>query len=630
MRLLLSALLAFWTPFVQAAEPSFDALSHLLHSYAGPVDEKAAEAAPEASVPPESGARLAKISSDLSLMAEGLETFRHPDHARHALSDLPDHIVTELRPFFKDRDSALAAIYRTLAVTDYTWALRFPDPACEPAARRDVLLSATDGLFADPKSGGVSPWLSRLLGPAASGRTAREALDRAALRGTLSTTDYELTRVRIARITEALNSDQAVGKERAKLYCLRAEAHETLASAHQASQNGQIQASRATAQAAEYEKEAGSILLIAIEEGPKRFRAVGAGVMIETPQGPRVLSDARLMPSEGKGHSLRAFARRKDGTLGSPRVLLGERADTATGVMVGRLQDGDGIAALKIARGNAARRDFIRAIGHMSASGAWTVSQGLVTETGDGSFASDAILGPDMLGSPLLNGAGEVVGLVVLSPGAGTPVAINTVHLTRIVDGTGPAEHDLEFVASRQTGSASLLTTAMPLTGELRLPGGGSVEAGLPNSLGGVNWSSGGGVGNWRPKSSAGPPSGYSSSGSSSYSSGSSAAAGAEIGQALGKAMAPLVEALIFKGIPMLFRGIGSLFKSKPRGSTAPVVRVEPPAAKAAEKLKPKPVITVKFEATTVAVGEKVEFTLTATSDSPDIKTAGIRFNFTA
>ncbi len=89
-----------------------------------------------------------------------------------------------------------------------------------------------------------------------------------------------------------------------------------------------------------YEKEAASILLIAIEQGPKRFRAVGAGVLVETPQGPRVLSDARLMPAEGEKHSLRAFARRKDGTLDSPRALLGERIDSAAGVMVGRLKDG--------------------------------------------------------------------------------------------------------------------------------------------------------------------------------------------------------------------------------------------------------------------------------------------------
>ena len=275
MRLILAALLAFWTPLAQAAEPSFDALSHLLHDYAGPVDEQAAGAAPEADVPPEAGARLAKIQADLGLMAEGFEAFRHPSHARHALHDLPDHIIPELRPFFKDRDSTLETVYRTLAVTDYTWALRFPEPTCDPQTRRKILLSSKDGLFTDVKSGGLSPWLARLLGPSIAGRTAEEALDRASSNQALSPRDYELVRVKVAKITEALNSDKAIGKERAKLYCLRAEAYETLASAHQAVQGGLVQASRGTDTANSPDKESDSVLLIAVVEGPKRFRAVG-------------------------------------------------------------------------------------------------------------------------------------------------------------------------------------------------------------------------------------------------------------------------------------------------------------------------------------------------------------------
>lgn len=633
MRLLLSALIAFWTPLVQAGEPSFDALSHLLHTYAGPVDEKAAEAAPEAEVPPESGARLAKIQSDLSLLAEGFETFRHPSHAQRALKDLPDHIIPELRPFFKDRDSTLDTVYRTLAVTDYTWALRFPEPTCDPRSRRRSLLASRDGLFTDPKSGDLSPWLSRLLGPSAGGRTAEEALDRASSKQGLSARDYELVRVKVAKITEALNSEKAVGTERAKLYCLRAEAYETLASAHQAAQEGPIQAARGTAAADAPDKESSSVLLIAIEEGPNRFRAVGAGVMVETPHGPKVLTDARLMPAEGEDKaSLRGFARAKDGALEKPRVLFVERADQASGVMVGRLQEGDGIPALKIAQGPAARRDFFHAIGHMGASGAWTVSQGLVTETGDGTFASDAILGPDMLGSPLLNDAGEVVGLVVLSPGAGAPVAVNVEHLRRVADGNQPAAKDLEFLAARQTGSGSLLTTAMPLVGEMSIPGGGAIEAGLPMSSGGVNWGGGGGVGNWRPKSSAGPPSGYSrsySAPSSSYGSGKSA--GTEIGEAL----APLVEALIFKGIPALFRKIGGLFTPKAKAATT-----NTSTAKVAQKATPPPPVKkdpliltgLTLEATPDrgAPGQVVTLTARLTLSDPQASKANIPVSFKA
>ncbi|PIR16662.1 MAG: hypothetical protein COV48_09525, partial [Elusimicrobia bacterium CG11_big_fil_rev_8_21_14_0_20_64_6] len=611
VRLVLVAIIGFRAPLVQATEPSFDALSHLLHTYAGPVDEKAAESAPEEEAPPESGARLAAIQADLSLIAEGFEAFRHPSHAQHALKDLPSHIAPELRPYFKDRDSTLETVYRTLAVTDYTWALRFPEPTCDPRNRRRNLLAAKDGLFTDPQNGQLSPWLVRLLGPAAYGRTAEEALDRASSKQALSDRDYELTRIKVAKITEALRSDKAVGKERSKLYCLRAESYETLASAHQTRQGEPIQASRGSVTADLSGREVASVLLIAITEGPNRFRAVGAGVIVETPKGPKVLSDARLAPQEGEDKtSFRAFTRAKDGSLGKPLALIVERVDPASGIMLGRLEGGETQSGLKIAQGPVSRNELFLAVGHLSASGAWTVSQGLVTETGEGTFASDAILGPDMIGSPLLNDSGEVTGLVVLSPGEGAPVAVQAEHLRRIVDGNPAAPKDLEFLAARQTGSASVLTAAAPMVGELGVPGGAAIEAGLPNTLGGVNWSGGGGVGNWRPRGSAGRPSGYSSSGSSSYSSyGSGKSAGTEIGEAL----APLVEALIFKGIPALFRGIGSLFKSKPSASAPSKQRdIAQEPKREVEKPKEPPKISgieVSLDRSTALEGEKVTAT---------------------
>lgn len=542
MRLILAALIAFWTPFAQAGEPAFDALSHLLHAYAGPVDDKAAEAAPENDVPLESGERLARIQADLALMAGGFEAFRHPSHSQHALQDLPDHIVPELRPFFKDRDSTLDTIYRTLAVTDYTWALRFPEPACDARTRRSALITSKDGLFSDPKSGGLSAWLSRLLGPSAYGRTAAEALDQASSRRTLSARDYELLRVKIAKITSALNSEKAVGKERANLYCLRAEAHEALAAAHRTAQTGAIEASRGADRTNVSGREADAVLLIAVADGPNRFRTVGAGVMVETSQGPKVLSDASLGLGEDK---LRGFARAQDGTLGKPLVLVVERADQTSRLMVGRLEGGEGIPVLKIAQVPAAHQDLVRAIGHTSASGAWTISQGLVTATGEGTFASDAILGPEMLGSPLVNDAGEVAGLVVLSPKDGAPSAVMPDHLRRMTEDGAPVSSptDIQFVESRQTGSGSLLTAASPLSA----PGGaGSNYIYSQTQYGTVRGRC--------MNCSNSPSSSISPSGKS---------AGTEIGEAL----VPLVEMLIFKGIPALFRKIGELFTSNPQAA---------------------------------------------------------------
>ncbi len=567
----LAVFLALWTP-VQAAEPAFDALAHLLHEYAGPVDAAAAQAV-EAEAP--AGERLAQVSADLALMAEGFELFRAAEHSEAALAHLPDHVVPELRPFFKDRDASLRTIYRTLAVTDYTWASRFPEPPCGPRERRASLLAAGDRLFAG-ENGELSPWLARLLGPAAVGKSAADALDRASAKSDLSPRDYELLRAKAAKITAALRSEKAAGSERARLYCLRAEVHEALAAAHAVSA-APITASAASGSAAD------SVVLLAWIADGYAPRAVGAGVMVETAMGPRLLTDERLRAG-GQGRLI-AIARGKDGGPGPTYPVAIEPASGL--VMVGTIPDAP-IPALRLASDKAAQGDLVRALGHMRQTGLWTLSQGLVTDARDFSFASDAIIGTDMLGSPLLNASGEVVGLVVLGDGA--PVALHLATLRAALARTAPAP--VEYAVPAPGGTSSVLTTARPIVGDLHGADGMAIEAGLPSTLGGVNWEGGGGVGNWRPSMSGGRPRSYSgySSRSSSYS--SSDSGGAEIGRALGEALAPLIEALIFRGIPALFRKIGSLFKSKPKsggssGSSTVKARA-PEKPKEAEKPNPK------------------------------------------
>lgn len=453
VRLTLAVLLALCPFPAEAREPVFDALSHLLNEYSAPVDQKAAEAAPDADSPP--GAKLAQVQADLSLMAEGFETFRHPSHATQALKTLPDKIVPELRPFFKDRDSSLDAVYRTLAVTDYTWAARFPEPPCDPRARRRAILSSKDGLFTDPKTGELSAWLTRLLGPAAYGRSAEDALDTVSSKVAPSGRDYELLRLKIRKISEALESDKAVGAARSKLYCARAQAYEDLASAHRSVADGPIQAalSQDGKESPGPDKQAASVVLMAILEGPDQYRSLGAGVLVDTSKGPRIVTDARLIPERGVDKpSLRAFARPEDGkTLGAPLLFFVERIDQASGVMVGRLEGGEHIPALKLAGTEPVLNDLVRAIGHMSGTGAWTVSQGLVTAAGKGTFATDALLGPDMLGSPLLNDQGEVAGLAVLPNGTGAPAAVTAALLRELLDGGSQvsASSDIEFIESQ-------------------------------------------------------------------------------------------------------------------------------------------------------------------------------------
>lgn len=635
---MLAVLLAFGPIPAEAREPVFDALSHLLNEYAGPVDEKAAEAPPGENAPP--GIKLAQVQSDLALMAEGFETFRHPSHSSQAIATLPETIIPELKPYFKDRDSSLDTIYRSLAVTDYTWAARFPEPPCDPQSRRRKLLSAKDGLFTDPKTGALSPWLERLLGPAAAGRTAEEALDTVSGHQTPSARDYELLRLRARKISEALQSEKAVGGMRSKLYCARAQAFEDLAAAHQTSAAGPIQAGRGQDRkdSADSSGQAASVVLMARVEGPEQYRSLGAGIIVDTSHGPRILTDSRLLPDLGEDKpSLRVFARPADGkTLGPALAFAMEKIDRPSGVMVGRLEGGERIPALKLAGAEPAKDDLVRAIGHMGGAGAWTVSQGLVTNAGKGTFSTDALLGPDMLGGALLNDQGEVVGLAVLPNAAGAPAAVGSSRLREILEGPSQtaASAVIEFIESQNRGSASILTTAMPTIGAgLTAPGAKPIEA-SEYIYSQTQW------GTVRGKCMANCGGGSSSSG---YSSGYDSSGAADLGQALGKAMAPLVEALIFKGIPALFRGIGSLFSNSKSAPSSPPARSAatwvpvPAPVPAPVKIPEKPKepltltdLTLEVSPASAAPGEKVTLTARVSLNDPAASKANIIVGFKA
>lgn len=631
VRILLAFLLAIGPLPVEARETTFDALSFLFKEYTGPIDQTAAEAPPSPDSP--SGAGLAQVQADISLMAEGFETFRHPSHTEHALGDLPDKVIPELRPFFKDRDSSLDTLYRTLAVIDYTWASRFPEPPCDPSTRRRALLSSKDGLFADPKTGETSPWLSRLLGPAASDRSAEAALDEASDKQGVSPRDYEVLRLKVRKISEALESEKAIGPARSKLYCARAQAFEDLSAAHLAGNKALINAGRDLGgKSAPSNQGISSVLLMAKIEGPDHYRALGAGVLVETANGPRVLTAARLVP-EGGEDKLRGFARPQDGkTLGAPIPFLVEKIDQRTGTIVGRLEGGEDIPALMLADTQPAMNDLVRAIGHMTGTGAWTVSQGLVTAIGQGAFATDALLGPEMLGGPILNEQGEVAGLAVLPLNNKSPAAVMAAPLRDILSNDQRAA-DIKFVESLNHGTASLLSATMPTFGAgLTAPSSNPIEA-SDDIYSQTPW----GTVRGTCVANCG---GGSSSPSSSYDSG-----GAELGRALGKALAPVVEALIFKGIPALFRKIGSalskpktatvapLFHSTPAYVPLPSQRHEAVPEPVKEKPKDPPYLTgLTFEVSPnrAATGEKVTLTAHATVSDPDASKADIVVHFKA
>lgn len=597
-RAALALLLAFSIPL--RAETTTDPLWYLLSTYVLAPDAKAVEAESQG-LPDAKG--LAALQSDLLLLSEGFESFRDESQVKETLARLEPRMSPELRPFFKDRSSSLDAIYRTLAVTDYTWAQRFPEPPCEPVESRRRLLSGRDGLFQTDK-GESSPWLVAVLGPQAKGKSAEKALDQASSRTKLTGSEYERLRARVRRLTLALASEKAVGAARSRLYCSRAAAFEGLASAQRSSEVGPIAAGRSVGPKTEE-----SVFIVVWKDQ----RA--AATLVKTKDGAALVTDAAIV-ADTDHPDVFTFS---DGAMPIARRATVVRRHPQLSLAVLSSDEAALQSALILAENAPSKDDLVTAVGHTMVSGPWTKTSGLVTKVGDVSFQTDASISTDLSGAPVINEAGQLAGILVLRS-ADTeegrwPVAIPAPVLARWLD--DPAFGSLavpEKEVIEDSGTAAVLTRARPSA---------LTEAGLgawnipglpppPPTPHGVC------VQNCGDPRSTGP----------SYSRGSSRSAGTD---ALGEALGELALAMVFKGIPALFRGIGKLFQGN-RGSagnkTAP--RVAPKSVEPPPPPPPKPQCALKQAAAPATAGaEPFEIAVQFSCDDPSVALGGHRVTYT-
>lgn len=538
LRVLLATLLA-------AGPVQAQPVVELLTRYAVPADETAASA-PEGDAPQGSGKKLAELEADLALVSEGLESFAHPQDAAKALLAAKPRLPAGTATFFRDRATALDSLYRTLAVVDYTWALRFPNAPCSPAEKRGELLRSDDGLFVDRASGQTSAWMTALLGPVAKGKDLEAALDRASVSAMPSQAEYARLRARQNLITKALGSDDAVGEARAGLYCKRAETRVRLAAANRTSK--QVLAARSSETKASRQG-----VVIVAGKTAEGLEARGAGVVVNTRAGIRVLTDRRL----GDGNVVALV-----GGKTAPVPLTIEREDEPSGLHLLK-PEGDVGEALPLAETSPEKDDLVSAYAHSERLGAWTRTQGLVTSASLNQFQTDAIADASMTGGAVLDEEGRLVGLLVLRPTATGvwPTAVPAPALKIWIEGGRAPEAESGLAVDG--GTTKILTASRPLLESISI-GEGAIVARAADIYTPTPWGTVRGVCMANCEDSA--P-------SSSYSGGSNG--NRELGEALGKLGAVALEALIFKGIPALFRGIGSLFKSRPSIS-APSIRSAP------------------------------------------------------
>lgn len=601
-RAALALLLAVAIPI--RAETTTDPLWYLLSTYVLAPDARATEAGGDG---PADSKGLAALQSDLLVLSEGFEGFRDEAQVKETLERLQPRMSPELRPFFKDRGSSLDAIYRTLAVADYTWAQRFPEPPCAPLNARRILLASRDRLF-QSESGGASPWLVSLLGPQAVGQTAEEALNQASSQTRLTDVGYENLRARARKLTAALASDKAVGAARAKLYCSRAAVFADLAAFHRSEEASIISASRTVGQTPE------KSVFVVVHDGRR-----AAGVLVNTKSGTFLVTDAGVVADTDHP---RLFAFSENGSSLEVKATVIRRSEI--GVAVLAFADERARPSLSLTDSVPAKDDLVTAVGHTQISGLWTKTSGLVTKVGRYTFQTDAAVSPEFIGGPVLNEAGEVAGILVLRPAdveeGHWPVAIPAPVLARWLD---DSTYSISAVMGAEiiedAGTAAILTRARPQA----LTDAGLGDWNIPNlpppppSPRGVCVSNCGGP--------SAPSRSYSSlSGGSSYSSGN-----AELGQALGE----LGAVLILKGIPALFRGIAKLFKGSEKPASPSVVKSRPAEVKAEplpEPVPPKLVgLDLQIDPDELIEGESLTAiaSLRFTGDAPN--KSGIRVTFT-
>lgn len=602
-RAALALLLAVAIPV--RAETTADPLWYLLSTFVVAPDARASEAGGDG---PADAKGLAALQSDLLVLSEGFESFRDDAQVKETLERLQPRMSPELRPFFKDRRSSLDAIYRTLAVTDYTWAQRFPEPPCDPLEARRKLLAGRDGLF-QSESAEASPWLVSLLGPQAAGQSAEAALDQATSRTRLNGAGYEKLRARARKLTAALTSDKAVGAARAKLYCSRAATFADLAAFHRTEKESLISASRTVGQTPE------KSVFAVIHDGRR-----AAAVLVKTKSGTFLVTDATVV---GDAEHPRLFA-----LSGNDKPLELESTvvrRSNNGVAVLAYTDDPAHPSLSLADALPSKDELVTAVGHTRISGLWTKTSGLVTKVGETAFQTDAAISPEFVGGPVLNEVGEVAGILVLRPAeieeGRWPIAIPAPILAKwLDDSTYSMSASTETEVIEDAGTAAILSRTRPH----ELTDAGLGDWNIPNlpppppSPRGVCVSNCGGM--------SAPSSSYSSYSGGSYSSGN-----AELGQALGE----LGAVLILKGIPALFRGIAKLFKGAEKPAPPAIVKSHPAEVKAAPAPPPEPVppklvgLDLQIDPEELIEGEALTAvaSLRFTGDAPN--KSGIRVTFT-
>lgn len=429
MRRVLAPLLAFLLAGNASANPLVMALAS--QQAAPQVSDPAASGDNEALGEPAgerdlAGSDLSNLSGRLSAIALAYEAIQAPTHLDPDVNRLVHYTAPQgLIPNPADRARTLDHVYRALALIDDTQVLRYPEGEACARAHRLALLRSPDGLFANSKTGELSPWLKAELGrskanDAPAGLIAASAREWSAL-------GYLQTLAEVRTLSLRLSDGKILGASRAESFCRRAKLYGELASAQ-----GSINWADPD-----------------LTERGKSVVEVRSGG--ETGTGTVLLSSGKiavLVPGRFTGNAYEA----PDLYAKSGRRLTASYVRRGRDLSILSIQPSPEVEPISITENPVAGDGLAYAVGHPAQGGPWSVTRGLARPEG-ALIRADAAIDAAQTGGPLFDARGRLTGIV-----AGEGSAYDLATVARWL--TDENENLPELPAARDLGTGALLTAS--------------------------------------------------------------------------------------------------------------------------------------------------------------------------
>lgn len=373
---------------------------------------------------------MSALGSRLTAIALAYESFRDAadldaDSRRLVAYTSPQGLI----PDPADRAQTLDRVYRALALLDDTQALRYPEGESCARAHRLSLLRSSDGLFADPKTGELAPWLRAELKRAKANEAPGGLIAASAREWT--TLGYLKTLAEARALSLQLGDRNILGAPRAAAFCRRAKVYEELAGAQAALRQDDPDLSEQMKSVVEVvegnERGAGTVLLV---EG--KAVALVSGRFTENPY------EAPVLLTRAGKHLSAGYLRR-----GPVFSLLS-------------VQTSPDVVPLVFPEGVEQGGRVAYAVGHPIQGGPWSVTRGLAMPAGE-VLITDAVLDGTQAGGPLFDRQGRLTGVI-----AGERAAYELGSIRKWLN-----SDNIEFPkvpATPERGTGSLLTVSAAFT----------------------------------------------------------------------------------------------------------------------------------------------------------------------